>query len=308
MSTAEWLRTFTAVYRTGAVTAGARVRGISQPAASQQLAALSRAVGAPLLTRTKDGVVPTARGRELYAQVAESLDRLETVLAGLDGGRLPPAPLRTRIGCSADLFDGYVLPRLAGRLTAVTADFSTDQKLMTKLLLGELDLVLTLIPPSKRTTFDTRVIGERRFVLVGAPNHAPAEPLRTPAELATWLTGRPWVSYSHELPITRTFWATHLGKAFDAEVRLVAPDLRSVASAVQLGVGASLLPDHACRRQLDDGSLVEIYRPTPPIAGEAIHAVNRRSDAARTDLLDLVQALADRSRTASSPAGALGAT
>lgn len=292
MSRSEWLRTFTEVCRAGTVTAGARVRGISQPAASQQLAALAKAAGAPLLTRTKDGVVPTARGRELYAQVAESLDRLETVLADLDGGRLRAATPRTRIGCSADLFEGYVLPRLIGRQAASVADFSSEPDLTARLLLGELDLVLTLSPPSRRTVFDVRMIGERRFVLVGAPDHAPAEPLRTRAALAAWLTGRHWVSFSHELPITRTFWSTHLGKAFDADVRLVAPDLRTVATAVQLGVGASLLPHHACRRHLADGSLVEIYRPVPPIAGEAIHAVTRRSDAARTDLLDLVQELA----------------
>lgn len=292
MSRAEWLRTFIAVYRTGAVTAGAHARGISQPAASQQLAALSRAAGAPLLTRVKDGVLPTDRGRELYAQVAESLDRLETVLVELDGGRLPPEAPRTRIGCSADLFDGYVLPRVAGHRSGVAADFSPEPELVAKLTRGEVDLVVTLRPPDGRTALMTRVVGERRFLLVGAPSHAPRTGLDTPGDLAEWLTGRAWVSYSHELPVTRNFWATHLGRTFDADVRLVAPDLRSVTTAVQLGVGASLVPDYACRRHLDDGTLVEIYHPAPPIPGESIYAVTRRSDVARPDLPPLVELLA----------------
>ena len=86
MAASEWLRTFVAIYRSGSVSAGAAQRNLSQPAASQQLAALERRVGLPLFVRTAHGVEPTRRGRELHAQVAESLDRLEQVLVGLDGG------------------------------------------------------------------------------------------------------------------------------------------------------------------------------------------------------------------------------
>ena len=123
MSRAEWLRTFVAVYRAGSVTSGARARGISQPAASQQLTALSKAAGAPVLARTRDGVSPTSRGRELYAQVAESLDQPETVLAGLDGGKLSPAALPIRVGCTAELLEAYLLPRITGWPSPVTAIF-----------------------------------------------------------------------------------------------------------------------------------------------------------------------------------------
>ena len=43
MSRPEWLRTFLAIYRAGSVAEAARLRGLSQPATSQQLAALERA-------------------------------------------------------------------------------------------------------------------------------------------------------------------------------------------------------------------------------------------------------------------------
>src|SRR5580693_6824363 len=104
MAASDWLRTFVAVYRSGSVSAGASRRGLSQPAASQQLASLERRVGRPLFTRTSHGVEPTRRGRELHAQVADSLDRLEQVLAGLDGGAAAaPAPA-LRLGSSAEFF------------------------------------------------------------------------------------------------------------------------------------------------------------------------------------------------------------
>ena len=76
MAAAEWLRTFVAVYRSGSVTEGARLRSVSQPAASQQLRALERATGAPLFTRAPHGMEPTRGGRALYVEVADALDRL----------------------------------------------------------------------------------------------------------------------------------------------------------------------------------------------------------------------------------------
>jgi len=81
MARPEWLRTFLAIYRAGSVTEAARLRGLSQPATSQQLAGLERAIGTALFVRTPSGVVATERGRELYGEVAASLDQLETVLA-----------------------------------------------------------------------------------------------------------------------------------------------------------------------------------------------------------------------------------
>jgi DNA-binding transcriptional LysR family regulator len=291
MSRAEWLRTFVAVYRAGSVTAGAHVRGISQPAASQQIAALSRAAGGPVLSRTRDGVGPTARGRELYAQVAESLDRLETVLAGLDGGRLPNAPLPTRIAASADLFEGYVLPRTVDWGSPVTATFGTDGDVLSRLAAGEADVAVTLSAPGRRAAFDTHVVGERRFVLVTAAGSAPPTRLDTAPEIARWLTGRPWVSYSHELPVTRRFWSTYLGRSFDADVRLVAPDLRSVATAVQLGIGVSLIPDYACQRLIAEGSVVEVGDVRDFLSAEPIFGSLRRADTAHLSLRRLLDVL-----------------
>jgi DNA-binding transcriptional LysR family regulator len=122
MSRSEWLRTFVAVYRTGSVTVGARSRGLSQPAASQQLAALARAVGGPVVSRGPGGVLPTARGRELYAQVAEPLDRLEDVLADLDGGRLRrrDRPVRPGPATAAEGRRAVTTIQAAGHIRGVT--------------------------------------------------------------------------------------------------------------------------------------------------------------------------------------------
>jgi DNA-binding transcriptional LysR family regulator len=56
------LLTFRAVVRAGSISAGARDLGWTQPAVSQQLAALEREAGTPLLVRGPTGVVPTEAG------------------------------------------------------------------------------------------------------------------------------------------------------------------------------------------------------------------------------------------------------
>lgn len=280
MSRAEWLRTFVAVYRTGSVTVGARSRGLTQPAASQHLAALSRAVGGPVLARTARGVVPTERGRDLYAQVAEPLDRLEGVLGGLDGGRVHQQHRPVRIGSSAEVFEAYLLPRLIGTTSSVVAHFADDPALLELLLGGELDVAVTAAGPGRRTAVESRHIGDRAFTLVAAPDIAPPQPVTDLPALAAYLHGRPWVSYSRELPVTRRLFAAVSGRPFDADLRLVAPDLRAVVTAVGLGLGVSLLPTYVCARDLSEGRLVELFDVSALVTAEPWFAHVRRADAA----------------------------
>lgn len=291
MSRAEWLRTFVAVYRSGSVTLGARTRGLSQPAASQHLASLSRTMGGPVLTRTPQGVTPTQRGRELYARIAEPLDQLEDVLTGLDGGRPPPGETPLRVGAAAELFDAYLLPRLTDNPSPVTATFGTDVQLTTALLSGETDLVVTHTLPTPRAALDSTVIGHRTFELVAAATHTPPSPVTNLEDLRTGLTGAPWVTYSHELPITRRFWITTLGRTFDADIRLTAPDLRVVATAVERGVGISLLPTYICQRALDDGRLTRLYDVTDLIPADPWFVTIRRADSANLALTTAITAL-----------------
>src|ERR1700722_16174482 len=140
MSRSDWLRTFVAVYRSGSVTEGASHRGLTQPAASQQVASLERALGEPLFVRTPKGMEPTQRGRELYTRVAEPLDGLEGVLRDLDAGSVPALEPPGRFGSNAQFFAAEVLPRLVGVDVAVSATFAHDDALFLLLERGELDV------------------------------------------------------------------------------------------------------------------------------------------------------------------------
>lgn len=258
MAGTEWLRTFLAVYRSGSVTEGARHRGLTQPAASQQLASLERAAGGPLFVRRSTGVVPTRLGRELYGDVAGPLDGLEPVLRGLDAGRVQATEVPLRVGSSPELFAAELLPRMVASDAPVAVTFGDDGELWSAVQHGELDLAVTTgMPP--RTSVDAVPVGTRRFALLAAPGSGPVAPFDTLTELADWLADQPWATYSLELPVTRRFWISVLGRPFPVRPRLVAPDLRVVLRAVELGVGVSLLPTFVCRDALVEGRVVEIH-------------------------------------------------
>ncbi|MGH9129898.1 MAG: LysR family transcriptional regulator [Acidimicrobiales bacterium] len=290
MAEAEWLMTFVAVYRSGSVTDGAHCRGITQPAASQQLASLEHRVGEPVFVRRPSGVEPTQRGRELYAEAADSLDRLESVLrlVGAGPGSRPEPPVR--FGSSPEYFAAELLPRLAGLDVSVSASFGSDPELFNLLDIGELDVVVASSTPPRRSATGTQV-GAKRFVLVAAPALAPTTPLGSVAELTGWLRERPWASYSGELPLTRRFWLDALGSPFAARLKVVAPDLRAVLRAVELGLGVSLLPAFVCIDALAQASVVELFPVAQLVPEEPWFACTRHGSTARANVRKVLDAL-----------------
>ena len=279
-----------AIYRTGSVTEGAALRSLSQPAASQQLKSLERSVGTPLFVRVPNGVDPTRSGRELYTAVADALDRLEPVLAGLDGGALGPGTPALRFGSSPEFFTYGIVPHLGGDAPQLLVRFGSDAELLSSLHHGDLDVVVTTSDSSRRG-LTAAPLGTTRFVLVSAPGHLVSPPAVDLDGLGAALVGTDWVAYSAELPRTRRFWQSSLGRPFSGSLRLVAPDLRAVARAVAQGLGVSLLPEYACAAGLAAGDLVEVYPVRDVVPAEPWFAVTREADLVRQQVASFVRGL-----------------
>jgi DNA-binding transcriptional LysR family regulator len=290
MSRPDWLRTFVAIYRAGSVTDGARLRALSQPAASQQLAGLEAALGHPLFVRTTEGVTPTERGRSLYGEVAPALDQLETVLAGLDAGRLASSRVPLRVGCSAEFFSFEVTPKLVDTKVDVVARFGDDEDLLRSLEHGEIDVAVTSSSPPRRA-LTAMPIGEKRFVLVAASGQAPSKPFASLSDLGDWLTNRPWVTYSLEFPITRRFWQSQMGRPFSAHLRLVAPDLRAVVGAVERALGCSILPSFVCSELLERRVIEEVHPVSDLIPPEPWYLCLRQGELTRPAVAEFVRVL-----------------
>lgn len=287
MSRPEQLRTFVAVYRARSVTEGARDRGLSQPAVSQQLAALERAVGCPLFVRTPRGVEPTGRAVTLYAETASALDQLEAVLRGLETDPSSRSSTPLRLGSTAEFFSSLVLPRIGTIDLAVVASFGDDAELVGQLERGEIDIGVASSVPGRRS-FEAVAIGQKEFALVASPRLVPDTDFGSLSDLGDWLVGQSWVAYSLELPITRRFWQTHLQRPFSARLRLVAPDLRAVTGAVERGMGCSILPRFVCAGALEERRIEEVYPVSDLIPSEPWFACFRAGDMTRAAVAEFV--------------------
>ena len=257
MSRVEWVRTALAVNHAGSITAGAKDRNLSQPAASQQIAALEKALGIELFVRHRSGVRATDDGARFLGQVAGPFDEIEWLLNGLDAGQVDVRHQPVTIGCQPEWFERVLLPRYDGT-APLRAHFGDDADLLDDVQSGRIDIAITQMSSNNRRLI-SQPCGATQFRLVTAQAFAPPHPLSDRAALAKWIGQTPWVGFSDELPLTRRFWSEIVGSLQPTTIALVAPDLRVVASAVVQGLGASLLPSDLCERALEQGDLIEVF-------------------------------------------------
>jgi DNA-binding transcriptional LysR family regulator len=301
MGHSEWLRTFVAIYRTRSISRAAVLRGLSQPAASQQLAKLEAATGTTLFHRRRGGLEPTIEARSLFGQVVGPLDLLEPTFAGLEVGTLVPKEREVLVGCTTAFPAEILVSRLGPSSPRVSISFASDADLVALLYSGELDIAMT--PNHVRRSREYRSlraarattvhIGDIKYVLVIARELAPRTPITSLEELGAIIDSIPWVGYSSELPITRSFVQTHLHRPFSGDLRLTAPDLRVTLRAIERGVGAGLIPKELCETQLKSGALVELFPVADYIPVSAVFASVRRGETARPEIAAVLGILAE---------------
>jgi DNA-binding transcriptional LysR family regulator len=261
----DLLRTFHAVYRSGTVTAGARLLGFSQPGVTAQLRALESQVGQQLFVRGARGVRATEAAHDLARRLDGPLDALADVAADLR--RDPAVRGRTlRLGGPADLTTTRVLPALAPTVAAgvtVRTSLGLADELLAGLVASRLDLVVSAVRPRQRGLHAEPLFDEE-FVLVAAPGVVDTALLATAPARA--VAAVPLLAYAEELPITRRWWRHVLGIAPPRRAAVVVPDLRGVLAMALAGAGAAVLPRYLCTEQLASGELEAVLDgDDPPI-------------------------------------------
>jgi DNA-binding transcriptional LysR family regulator len=273
------LATFLAIYRTGSLSAAAPLVGLSQPAVTAQLRALERRLGHQLFERLPRGVRPTTVADELARQAAKHVDALAALgRRGLPGSDPLSGPVH--LGGPAELLALWGVPALAdlvrrGLRLRVTTGLADE--LLSGLVAGRFDLVVSTVRPRNRTLVSTALMDEE-FVLVAAPDRARSVDLGrlrgADAPDATALRGQPLIAYAEDLPLIRRYWRTVFGARPSASAVLVVPDLRAVCAAAVADVGVTVLPRYLCTEELNTGRLVPLLEPElPPI--NTLHLAER---------------------------------
>ncbi|MEB8338228.1 LysR family transcriptional regulator [Streptomyces endophyticus] len=256
------LRTFLAVYRSGAFTAGARMLGLSQPTVTTQIRSLETQLGRELFERQARGVAPTAFADELAARIVEPLDALGAV--GGPGGLLEEGEAGpVHLAGPAEYLSHRVLPTLAPLVdkgVRLRVTFGLTDALLEELRAGRHDLVVATVRPRGRVLASVPLVDEE-FVLVAAPVWADRVGPRLAADGPAALHGVPLVSYADDLPIVRRYWRHVFGKRLTCTPAVTVPDLRAVKAAVAGGAGFSVLPRYLCADELASGALVLLNDP-----------------------------------------------
>ena len=245
----DYLETFRAVALHGSMHRAAEERHMTQPAVTRQMAMLSREVGAPLFARfgrgvrlTKAGEVLLRESEEIVRQVGEALRRVREA-DGLTRDRLV-------LGCSHYVAsNGLAAPlRAFGRRSpgvGVTLVLGSSEAIAGKVRQGEVDMAVATLPVRGeglrserlwRDTFAGATPAEPEEVRRNAGRPLPALSLESLASSPLILP--PAGSATREL-IDRAFRKKRLRPAQVTELET----LESIAAAVEMGLGFSILPE-----------------------------------------------------------------
>ncbi|WP_329080884.1 LysR family transcriptional regulator [Streptosporangium sp. NBC_01469] len=223
------LRSFVTAVRAGSISRAAAALGRTQPALSQQLRKLERAVGSPLLHRAPSGVSPTRAGEEL-------LPYAERILA-LSAQALAETGRALTGHCGVGLLEDLAASRLSQAL-ADLARLHPDATLE----------VLSLSNAAMREAYDT---GRVQLVL-DEVSDLPWPPRWTVRLPLVWAVGQGVATDADPLPVVlfsnTCAWRTSVLETMEGtgrrwRVAFESNSLAGVLAALRAGLGvAALLP------------------------------------------------------------------
>ena len=277
------LLTFRAVARVRSFSQAARELSLSQPSVSQQVAALERELGVPLLDRRPGGLQVTRAGAVLLVHanaVAERLTLAETQLAEIAASERSTL----RVGAFPTALASLV-PAAVARLEGarVIVEEGGSELLAERVRAGDLHVAVTFQdaaePRREPSGLERRDLLREQFLVVLAPGHPLAE--RESVALAE-LAGEGWTAPSTDGIIVRACRAA----GFEPRLSSITRDQLAIRALVARGLAVTLVPsllaeafhDLPLRPLTDASPERDVYALLPPggrhpLAGAAVAAL-----------------------------------
>lgn len=267
----EHLKTFLAAAEHLNFTQAARRLYLSQPAVSQQIRELEEGLGVVLFERRGRGLLLTPAGELLKLRAAPLLSEFRKTQVELESLAGTPQGV-VRIGGS-NVPGLYVLPRALGAFSSaapgvrVTLTLHPPEELVTRLLGGDLDLIVTQEePPAARIPGWEKVpLWDDELVLVAWPEHpfARRASVRVTELAAETYISRQSGSATDELVMERLVAAGLDAEALTSRFELGHPE--GIKQAVMAGLGLGFVSRYAVTAEQRAGLLAEV-----PIEGVSI--------------------------------------
>ena len=254
------LRTLVEVAERSSFAGAARALHLAPPTVSLHIAELEERVGAPLLSRKRGQVQPTAigevmvdRARKLLADAEQALDDIQRQVQGLGG--------RVRLGASTGAM-AHLLPQALEVLRQnhpgidVQVAVLTSQDTLTRLADGSLDIGLVALPQPQVAGLAIKP-WRRDPVMAFLPAHWPSPARITPA----WLAAQPLILNDATTRLSRQTaeWFAAGGHHPVPRIQLNYND--AIKSLVAAGYGATLLPHEASAPPSDARVTMRPLRP-----------------------------------------------
>jgi LysR family transcriptional regulator, low CO2-responsive transcriptional regulator len=247
------LNTFLALARTGSVRGAAAALVVTEPAVSAAVSALQRDLGVELVTRQGRGVVLTPAGETLARYAAELLGLRDQALREIREVRALRLAAVTTAG-------EYVVPPLLKAFRAeqpgveLTVEVGNRAEVFERLARRQVDLAIGGRPPAGSGITGVAFL-EYKLEVVTAADH----PVADPAD-ETWLLRE----RGSGTRATVEAFLEENGVAPRSTMTLGSNG--AVKQAVAVGLGITLLSNHAAGPELAAGTLVRV-----PMAGAPLH-------------------------------------
>lgn len=292
------MRVLREVAERGSFSAAAETLYVSQSAISQQISALEREVGSPLLLRLRSGPVLTDAGKLLVAHADAAMCRLEQAeeelaeLNGLGAGELRLASFSsasaTVVAAAARKF---VKLHPEVRLSLAEAE---PENALPRLRRGEFDIALAfdfeLAPLEEDDDVAMMLLLDERMHVALPPEHPLAD--RDSVRLEE-LSDDPWLCGGNETNCRQLTLRSCQAAGFTPDVAYESNDYTTMLALVQAGMGVTLVPDLALLIPSPEVPILEI-EPEAPVrrVWAATLAAGTRS-AATGQMLEVLRDVAD---------------
>jgi len=280
---------FAKVIEHGGYSAASRALGIATSKLSRRVSELERRLGVHLVNRTTRSISLSDTGETFYRHCLAMVGEAEAAREAIERTRSAPQGL-VRISCPVGLLlndVGPILARFMADNPAVRLALDATNRRVDVVEEGFDVAVRVRQPPLEDSELAVRPLGKSRMFLVCSrwfmAQHGKPASADDLGKLPTLSMARPGNKFSW------TF-ASEDGPAIEVPhvPRLATDDLATLRTAALEGIGIALLPDSMVRKDLADGSLVEVL-PELKIVPGTVHAVF----ASRRGLIPAVRALID---------------
>jgi DNA-binding transcriptional LysR family regulator len=291
----EGFKVFCDLCDTGSFSRAAEASGITQSAVSQQIRAVEKRFGVPLIDRNSGNFMLTPEGHvylEACRDILARLDSLGTrfrIARGELGGRLRVASvISIALHNLPPLLKQF---RKAHPGVEVLVDYRKAEEIYDAVGDGRADLGLVAYPKA-RLGLRAMTLWRERMVLIMPPDHQLKG--KRPVELSQ-LEGRRFVGLTPDIPTRQ-----HLDKVFKkAGVKITYlaefENIETVKAAVEAEQALAIIPETSVRQEIKQGALSSrqihaerLWRP--------MGAITRRPIPEKPSLLEFLSLLSPRAK------------